>query len=202
MSISQFTTPVKPLETSTRFNTPEKPLSAPLPNLRINPGGVSVSANHSPLVGGANPSPLIGTGSTLSRGNSAVYNSPSALTMPQEPVHFTFVGECGQMPTPPHYTSGGVVAPPPQYTSSDCIAPPQYTSGRVTPANVSVSSATAEASSPLPPGGVPASLTSLPPRKTSSNSSTGGDDYDEGEHTPMVPRTKARTVRISKQSNV
>ena len=48
-------------------------------------------------------------------------------------------------------------------------------------------------------GGVP------PPRKTSTNSSTGGEDnYDDGEeNTPMVPRTKARIVRvISKQSNV
>jgi len=195
LSISQFTTPVKPRETSTRRNTPDKPIAA----LR-------------PAAGASNtPSPLLAGPRTLSRDNSGVYNHATVpVALPQDTVHFAMGGESVQMPPPPQY-SGSVVPPTavlPQYTSTECLSPPQYTeytNRSMTPTLKSTSSVglAAVCDETVPTAAAAVGGSNPPARKTSSNSSTGCDDLDEGEHTPMVPIAKSRAVRvISKQSNV
>jgi len=145
----------------------------------------------------------------LSNTNTSMKNTEIPLSIsqftPVKPVHTSSARNTPDRQTniPPTRlitasggSSGGIspalMAAMGRYSSSNSVgdAPP--------PLNPSQLDAQFVAATPPQPGEGP-----QPVRKTSSNSSTGGEDYDEGEHTPMVPRTKTRLVRVtSKQSNV
>jgi len=145
----------------------------------------------------------------LSNTNTIMKNTEIPLSIsqftPVKPVHTSSARNTPDRQTNPptrHLTAPGggaggispaLMAAMGRYSSSNSV-------GDAPPPPLNPSQLDAQFVAATPPGDV---QQQQPVRKTSSNSSTGGEDYDEGEHTPMVPRTKTRLVRVtSKQSNV